>query len=105
MNKELKVELSKKFEEFKEIPFPSFPEDLEVVAELDLAESNLMGNISTYLSGGNKIIKPENVSDIEKAVQNYKIKNEEESGYIRDIHNYISKIKDLNKIIDLINNK
>ena len=43
-------ELKKKFEEFKELKFPSIPSDLDISAELSLEDGNLAGYITSHLA-------------------------------------------------------
>ena len=71
-------EIEQSFREYKESPFPGFPEDLDSYAEFVLADSYIAGAVSSYLSGVNINFKPEDLSDIKKEIKNYNCKNDDE---------------------------
>ncbi|MGB0757462.1 MAG: hypothetical protein ACPGO5_03330 [Patescibacteria group bacterium] len=93
------IRLKDKFEEFKKLKFPSVPIDLDIAAELALEDGNLAGYVTGHLAHVRKNFQPIDLSCINKRLQGYEAKNDEEKKEIEYIKEYLNKMLELQDLV------
>lgn len=91
-----KESLKLKLKEFEEMKFPSEPENLDVIAELDTTGDGITGNIEAFLAGNSSDIHPLHYFEyIKKQLSNYEPVNNEDAENYEYFKKYFNQIGEL----------